>query len=557
MHGNNPLPDWSAVLGDGMERFAKAREAARGGPKILLATGVGGMKWVGVVDGLLAAALTVRGAEVHTLLCDGVFPACEMLTYENTPDIGGFARNGIGRECCEACFECGRAMYESLGITPFRYSELLDEHDYALATGTAADAAAADIPGFVLDGSRLGEHALAGALRFFAKDHLEDEPHGVAVLRRYFQAALLARAAVHKLLSRGDYKRVVFHHGIYVPQGVVGETARSLGVDVVNYNPAYRKQCFIFSHGGTYHHTLMSEPAACWEDMHMTPAMETAVAEYLQSRWSGSNDWIWFHEGAQRDASAIAAELGLDLSKPVVGLLTNVVWDAQLHYPANAFPGMIPWVVRTIEHFAERPELQLVIRVHPAEITGTLPSRRAMQPEIARHFPVLPGNVRVVGPDSPASTYALMGLCDSVLIYGTKTGVELTSMGIPVIVAGEAWIRGKGLTWDARSVEEYLDFLGRLPIGERLAPAIVSKARKYAFHFFFKRMIPVRSIVEVPGWPPFGIGRLNLDGLAPGQDPGLDVILDGILHGHPFIYPAQTFFDAQHAAGDGAQGGVA
>jgi hypothetical protein len=549
MHGNNPLPDWRTILGSDMDRFTKAREAARGGQKVLLATSVGGMKWVGVVDGLLAAALTLRGADVHALLCDGVLPACEMLTYENTPDIEGFAQNGIGRDCCEACHECGKAMYESLGISPFRYSAFLDEDGYAFARSTAADTAAEEIPGFVLDGCHLGEHALAGALRFFAKDHLEDEPHGEAALRRYFQAALLTRATVHKLLSKGEYKRAVFHHGIYVPQGVVGETARALGVGVVNYNPAYRKKCFIFSHGGTYHHTLMSEPTSCWEDMDMTPAMEQAVVEYLQSRWSGSNDWIWFHEGAQRDSSAIAAELGLDLARPVIGLLTNVVWDAQLHYPANAFPGMIPWVVRTIEHFAERPELQLVIRVHPAELTGTLPSRRAMQSEIARHFPVLPDNVCVVGPDSPASTYALMGLCDSVLIYGTKTGVELTSMGIPVIVAGEAWIRGKGLTWDARSVEEYLDFLGRLPVGERLAPAIVSKARKYAFHFFFRRMIPVRSIVEVAGWPPFGINRLHLDDLVPGQDPGLDVIMDGILHGDPFIYPAHKLFDTPHEAG--------
>ncbi len=48
------------------------------------------------------------------------------------------------------------------------------------------------------------------------------------------------------------------------------------------------------------------------------------------------------------------------------------------------------------------------------------------------------------------STYALMSLCNSAIIYGTKMGVELTSVGLPVIVAGEAWIRNKGLTHDAR-----------------------------------------------------------------------------------------------------------
>ena len=49
------------------------------------------------------------------------------------------------------------------------------------------------------------------------------------------------------------------------------------------------------------------------------------------------------------------------------------------------------------------------------------------------------------------STYALMSLCNAAIIYGTKMGVELTSVGLPVIVAGEAWIRNKGLTHDASS----------------------------------------------------------------------------------------------------------
>ena len=56
------------------------------------------------------------------------------------------------------------------------------------------------------------------------------------------------------------------------------------------------------------------------------------------------------------------------------------------------------------------------------------------------------------------STYAAMAQCDSVIIYGTKTGVELASMGIPTIVAGEAWIRNKGITRDAATAEQYFRF---------------------------------------------------------------------------------------------------
>ena len=60
------------------------------------------------------------------------------------------------------------------------------------------------------------------------------------------------------------------------------------------------------------------------------------------------------------------------------------MWDAQLHYPANAFPSMLDWVLQTIRYFASRPDLQLLIRVHPAEIRGTARSRQPLVPEIER-----------------------------------------------------------------------------------------------------------------------------------------------------------------------------
>jgi hypothetical protein len=136
-----------------------------------------------------------------------------------------------------------------------------------------------------------------------------------------------------------------------------------------------------------------------------------------------------------------------------------------------------------------------------------------------------------------------MTQCNAVVIYGTKTGVELTSEGIPVIVCGEAWIRNKGLTADARSPEEYFELLDRLPGAGRLPTETVARARRYAYHFFFRRMIPVRTIVPNTGLAArqakYRIDVKSLDDLRPGRDEGLDVICSGILAGSPFVYHAE------------------
>ena len=176
------------------------------------------------------------------------------------------------------------------------------------------------------------------------------------------------------------------------------------------------------------------------------------------------------------------------------------------------------------------------MRVHPAELLNPLVSRQRVADDIAEVFPELPANVRIVAADDPLNTYALADACDSVLIYGTKMGVELTARGIPVIVAGEAWIRNKGIAEQADTREQYFALLDQLPVRRRLDEAQQERALKYAYHFFFRRMIPLRFVRARPGWPPFQISVGNLDELKPGACPGLDIVCRGILEAAPLVW---------------------
>ncbi|BCB28707.1 hypothetical protein SKTS_35930 [Sulfurimicrobium lacus] len=529
-------PDWQSILGNSQGQWQAAFTAAKQGKKVLIATSIGSHLAAMQMETALAVALTLRGADVHALLCDELLPGCQMCEPRFFPSSKRFADYGPTKDLCRDCYRPGRRVYEDIGIKVHAYSDSLTEEDKRYAGKLAAELPLDEIEGFVLHGLKIGEHAKAGALRFFARATLDEEPLGEQVLRRYLEAAVLTALSIPKLLRSEKYDVAVFHHGIYVPQGIIGEVARQEGVRVVNWNPAYRKNCFIFSHGDTYHHTLMDEQVSVWEDMEWTPEREKTITGYLRSRWEGENDWIRFHENPYFEKDRILADIGCDPARPIIGLLTNVMWDAQLHYPANAFPNMLEWLLSTVRYFEKRPDLQLVIRVHPAEIRGSVPTRQPVAEELKKHFPQLPANVFVVPPDSNISTYVLSELCNSVIIYGTKTGVELTSVGIPVIVAGEAWIRNKGVTTDADSESAYRGILDMLPVGSRLPPEIVQRARKYAYHFFFRRMIPVGFFEKGPGWPPYKFGCTSTECLEERVDSGLDCICEGILNGAPFIH---------------------
>jgi hypothetical protein len=480
----------------------------------------------------------MRGADVHILLCNSILGACIITNY---PELERTNKSGDIKIRCNSCVLSGKMWFEHMGLPIHFYEDNVSSEERKTAHDLAGSIPIDAVNSYTYDGIAVGEHALAGALRYYARGDLTGEPNGEIILRNYLESSLLATYAISNLLSRHHFDVACFHHGIYSPQGLVGEVCRKHGVRVVNWNPAYRKHCFIFSHGDSYHHTMISEPAGAWENVVWDQSLEKQTMEYLKSRWRGTNDWIWFHDRPEENPLTIQQEIGADRERPWITLLTNVMWDAQLHYKSNAFKNMLEWVLQTIHYFEKRRDLQLIIRVHPAEIRGTLPSRQLLVDEIKKAIPILPENVFIIPPDSQVSTYELAAQSNAVIIYNTKTGIEISSMGIPVIVAGEAWIRNKGFSIDASSPSDYFSILDGLPLANPMSADEISRARKYAFHFFFRRMIPLPFVTsKTDRGSELQVSIPSLDHLLPHRYPGLDIICDGILTGSPFIYPAEN-----------------
>ncbi len=534
-------PNWRSILRASNAESRLRMSAGASGPRVMFATSLGIHFGVTRLDSLLAAALKLRGAETSVLLCDAALAACMAADMSWYGSLQEFSEKGLHPGVCRSCFAPAADMFESLGVTVLRYSSFLDAARMHEIDRLSASLALEDIKSYKVGGVAVGEHAWAGTLRFLARGTLVPALGHDDVLRRYFKAALTTEAVAREAFRRHAPDVVVAHHGIYVPQGIVAHVARELGIRVVTWNPAYRQGCFIFSHADTYHHTMMSEPVSAWKNLSLDGRQTASIVSYLQSRMEGSGDWISFLKEAESDKAAIEAELGIDLAKPSVGLLTNVFWDAQLHYPANAFPSMREWIVETISYFAAHPELQLIVRIHPAEITGFVPSRERVADMIAESFPQLPPNIFIVPPESSASTYVLMAHCKAAIIYGTKMGVELSTWGMPIICAGEAWIRGKGLSLDAVDRASYFQLLDSLGDIMPMDAAAIARAKRYAYHFFFRRMIPLPMLKPIPRWPLYEVADLELSALIEGHHPGLDVICKGILSGADFIYPAEQY----------------
>ena len=485
--------------------FTPEPESSSGVKRVLIVTSIGENANALALDSILAKALESRGCEVFVLLCDGVLDACMNCEIRKFRGLKEFQDQGA-RNLCQSCVAQGTELTSIAGLNVLHFSSFLGVE-----------------PGEP-NGQDL-ESAHAGALRFLAIGDKSAEEF-LNILPKFVTASVQARTILEKCISEMNIDIVLAHHGIYVPQGSAVSAAQNLGKRVVTWSQSYRRGTYLFSHSDTAHKMQLQEKFTFKK---LSDEERYRTIQYLESRDAGSNDWIRFGLTV-KDKREFLEDL---LQKPVVLLLTNVNWDAQVHFGAGLFTNMEEWLLETIEWFTFHSNIQLVVRIHPAEITGTVPTREPMERSVRSKFPKLPTNIVIVPPDSEISTYSLIERADLGIIYGTKTGVELVSSGVPTIVAGEAWIKNKDLTLDPLSKSEYFQHLEDFANGNLVESPDVEKALSYAYHFFFRRMIEINSIKPIPYYP-YARPQLKVDWEK--TDPGLVKVIDSILSGDPFEF---------------------
>src|SRR4030067_2109893 len=165
-HGG--VPDWETLLKvDYSNWLDVVRRTTGRTERILIATGAGGHLPSMTLESLLGTALTQRNAGVDFLLCDGALPACQMCEINWYVDVLDFARQGP-TDRCQSCYRPAAHMLNGAGFHHLGVCDQLtdDERKYSrhLATTLQRD----DIVAFSISGVSIGEHAMAGALRFFA-----------------------------------------------------------------------------------------------------------------------------------------------------------------------------------------------------------------------------------------------------------------------------------------------------------------------------------------------------------------------------------------------------
>jgi SAM-dependent methyltransferase len=500
--------------------------------KIVFANSVPAFKNSAIIDSIFSEYLSAAGHDVRVLVCDGVLSACLNCKFGNFKNGYGFIDQKwkLNKSNCTRCRDNNK-YFNAINSKLIQYSQYWDAELQSVAEKYMTDHFFKDSESINYNGINLLEHAKAGTIRFFAKGRPEGEQNYELVLRNYVFAAYQTAVITERFFDEFKPDVIVAHHGIYVPQGIIVDIAKSRGIRVVTWTPSYRKGTFMFCEGDTYHKIMPRHHPATSV---LSEEKTNRIASYINSRASASSDWIWFNKNSDQITPDLREHYLINKETKIIALYTNVFWDAQLHFDDAIYSDMLEWLEDSIKIFSNMENVHLLIRTHPAEVSGFIPSRQridSLLENIVKDYP----NITIIRSDDKQCSYALAKTADLVIVYGSKIAIELAAIGKNVIVCGEAWARGKGFTFDIESRSDYETKIRYLLAHDiQLDDAMLAKARSYAYWFFFQKMIPV-EVVEPTGRKidPF-IRKEGVDLSYIEKSLGFQTIVLGIINKGPF-----------------------
>ena len=281
---------------------------------------------------------------------------------------------------------------------------------------------------------------------------------------------------------------VIVPNGSMLEFGITFKVAKYLGIPTVTYEFGEQSERIWLAQNDDVMRQDTTELWNARKDIALTDDEWSRVKDFFSARQGGglwenfSRRWQGtLNQGEEKTRS----DLGLD-SRPIALLPANVLGDSLTLGRRIFSDSMTEWMIRTIEYFRKRSDVQFIIRIHPGEQIGWGPSVFDILKE---KFPTLLENIHLLPTDADVNTYDLVNIADFGLVYTTTVGMEMAMIGLPVIVAGITHYRNKGFTLDVGSWDSYFETLNNVLISPKdylLTQEQVEFAWTYAYRFFFE-----------------------------------------------------------------------
>ena len=424
---------------------------------------------------------------------------------------------------------------------PYRWlGEFVPQSERTRAMAWAQGLSAADLARARFDGYAVADWVQSSVVSYFRQYPPElSNPEVARVFRGFIAGAAIVATGLTRYLELHPIDAALLFNGRQSMTRVAFEVLRTLGIRVLTHEaPFYQRgHLMLKPNARCWSIEPFSQYWRAWRGIPLARADLERTLAWLKNRRYGSGLSWHAYNRPHTDNLSIRKELELSQGKRLLALFTSsmdeTAGDAEL---AGPWETQGAWVEDVLRWVGGRSDVELVIRVHP-HLAGKTGLGKAHD-EFSLYQKMktsLPRNVRLVMPDDPLNSYALMDEADVCLSFGSSVGIEMAMQGKPVVLAARAVYEDCAHVLAVRSRESLGQMLER-----SLQPAatrdIQREAFRLAFYYVFRFELPF-PLVRMSGVMDADLRYDTVEALAPGKDDALDHVCDHLLKGQPLFDP--------------------
>lgn len=307
------------------------------------------------------------------------------------------------------------------------------------------------------------------------------------MLVHYLSEALANLAAARRIIDGGRFDLVLLSHAVNYDFSALAWCAIRSGIPVIVLYGGFGSARFIRIGRPQDLFYYVNSPTN--DELNRAPAgfrdrQRAAGAAYLERRLQGgSNDvgavYAYQKRTEHVDRQSAAAQLGWDPHTPIICVYGANWFDFPHSIRMVNFRDFQDWIEATLAVARQTPSVNWLFKAHPCD--DWYPSSRG--PTLMELVGAAPApNVAVV--PKGWNGFSLMRAIDAGITYFGTIGIELPSIGTPVMVADEGWYGSKGFVHCPGDRAAYLAALKTRWWERQDSAAISARAKEFAGWYF-------------------------------------------------------------------------
>lgn len=433
----------------------------------------------GALDHMVALTMKARGHEVSGIICKGGLGPCSMESVK------------YSRPDCDQCYPRAKKLIDIFGLAEHYHpwSDLTSQSTLDEITQSIKALPREGFRGFCYRGIEIGRIVERDLPQYFFKLVNIDDPEHEDRIRSTILSTTHLTEAAFCAVEKHQPQRALVTSGKTISFGPFFEVCRHLNIPLITWDESLDMDQFVFGWDQSAIHYPLDEVWEQEKDQPLNTHQKEAVQSFFDKTSRGQVGYVNYYQSPITDLEKIRTQLNLNPAKPLVTLLTNVVWDTAVLGRQLHFDSIIEWIRTTVDAFWNRTDTDLIIRCHPGEanVPDDMLPEETLAEQLPKIYPELPDHIHFIPAESQLSTHALCEISDLILIYSTTVGLEMAHRGRRVAPCAQVHYANKGFTEELPDRQAYLDLLQRFQEHPKtISPDAQALADRYTWLWIYR-----------------------------------------------------------------------